>query len=245
MGTLFLILTAMCAIGAVMVAYLPVVQVQHHAEPPPPSHWGDVRRALLAGVASRAFAGGFAFGMYLTVWPIFLTRHGASDWDVALTWTLFAVPAVIFGPWAGRLIDRYGPGTSAVLGAFFSAIVVGTYALAGHVPLILALCMLEGIGFAFAYPAQNTLTVHTAPDDMRGRVIGLVTAVKTGGTLLGALATPVLYTISPITAFGTTSLVLMAGAVALGIGMWADHRRHPPVPPSPPAAAPRESAPTA
>lgn len=246
MGTLFGILTFMCAVGAAMVAYLPVpTSAPHHAEPPPPSHWGDVRRTLLAGVALRACAGGFAFGMYLTIWPIYLTRLGASDWDVALTWTLFAVPAVIIGPWAGRLIDRHGPGFSAVLGAFFSAIVVGAYALTGNVHAILALCMLEGIGFAFAYPAQNTLTVQTSPDDMRGRVIGLVTAVKTGGTLVGALATPILFTINPITAFGTTSLVLMAGAVALAIALYVEHRATPPAPPAPPAPSEREGAPIA
>ena len=246
MGTLFIILTVLCAIGAAMVAYLPVVKaIPHHTEPPPASHWGDVRRLLLAGVSLRACAAGFAFGMYLTIWPIYLTNLGASDWDVALSWTLFAVPAVIFGPWAGRLIDRYGPGRSAVLGAFFSATVVGGYALSSSVELILALCMLEGIGFAFAYPAQNTLTIHTSPDDMRGRVIGLVTAVKTLGTLVGALATPVLFTISPITAFGTTSVVLMLGAIALAVCMFIEDRARPPAPPAPPEPSAREGAPLA
>lgn len=246
MDALFVLLTGMCGVGAVMVAYLPVVKATpHHAEPPPPSHWGDVRRLLLAGVSSRAFAGGFAFGLYITVWPIYLSSLGASEMHVALSWTLFAVPAVLFGPWPGRIIDRSGPGRSAVLGALFSAFVVGAYALTQDFRVILALCMLEGIGFAFAYPAQNMLGVQTAPEDMRGRVIGLITAVKTFGTLLGALAAPLLFARSPATLFVTTSVVLLLGAAALAACMALEHRGRPPAPPSPPAPSEREGAPIA
>ncbi|HQW08639.1 MAG TPA: MFS transporter, partial [Steroidobacteraceae bacterium] len=114
MDTLFMLLTGMCAIGVVGVAYLPVTSNTSRSPEQPPSHWGDVRRALLAGISARAFTSGCAFGIYLTVWPIYLTNMGASDWGVAMSWTLFAIPALVFGPWAGRLIDRNGPGTSAV-----------------------------------------------------------------------------------------------------------------------------------
>ena len=228
MDALFVILTVMCAMGAVMVAYLPVVKAAaHHAAPAPPSHWGDVRHLLLAGVSSRAFAGGFAFGLYLTQWPLYLTSLGASEMHVALSWALFAVPAVLLGPLPGRVIDRSGPGKSAVLGALFSAVVVGAYAITHDFRVILALCMLEGIGFAFAYPAQNMLGVQTAPEDMRGRVIGLITAVKTFGTLVGALAAPLLFAYSPATLFVTTSVVLALGAAALAGCLVLDHRRFP------------------
>jgi hypothetical protein len=95
---------------------------------------------------------------------------------------------------------------------------------------------------AVRYVAFPVVSSSTDRPGLLGRVIGLVTAVKTGGTLLGALAAPVLYTINPITAFGTTSLVLMAGATALGICLAIDHRRRPPAPPQPPEPA-REGVP--
>jgi MFS family permease len=137
---------------------------------------------------------------------------------------MFAVPALVFGPLAGRLIDRQGPERLTVWGAAFSAVVVGAYAFSGSVSMLIGLCMLEGIGFAFSYPAQNTLVVKCAPEALRGRVIGLVTGGRTFGTLVGALATPALYAHSPLHAFGATSAVCLVGAGALGLVLALERR---------------------
>ena len=71
----------------------------------------------------------------------------------------------------------------------------------------------------------------------RGRVIGVVTAVKTFGALVGALATPWLYGVSPRYCFGATSLVLLVGAVVLALALFWEHR-HRPLEASVPAAEP-------
>ncbi len=198
---------------------------------------------LLIGVSARALAGGFAFGLYQTIWPIYLKDIGGKPWDVSMSWTLFALPAIFLAALSGKAIDRYGPGPSAVIGALFSAVVVGCYALTRRIEVLLFLCMIEGIGFAFAYPAQNTLTVQAASDTMRGRVIGVVTAVKTGGALIGALLTAELYQTGAWAAFGTTSIVLVAGAIALAVALVVDHRRpHPPTAVA--LATPAESVPS-
>jgi DHA1 family multidrug resistance protein-like MFS transporter len=238
MSALFLALTVMCVVGALLVARLPHVPLAQEAQAPPGAGarslaarfdealapWRAARRLLLAGIWARATAGGFAFGLYLTVWPLFMRGLGASDWDVSLSWTMFAVPALIFGPVAGRLIDRQGPERLTVWGATFSAVVVGSYAFSGSVAVLIGLCMLEGIGFAFSYPAQNTLVVQCAPEALRGRVIGLITGGRTLGTLLGALATPSLYALSPLHAFGATSAVCLIGAGMLGLALAWERR---------------------
>jgi MFS family permease len=230
LASLFGSLAVMCGVGGVMVYNLPKDDV--HVDPEAhlargPGHWKEVHRGLLAGVATRALAGGFAFGLYQTIWPLYMKRLGAVPWDVSMSWTLFAVPSVLLAAFSGKLIDRRGPALPAVLGASFSAVVVGSYALSPNVTGLLALCMVEGIGFAFAYPAQNALTIHAASPAMRGRVIGVVTAVKTFGALVGALATPWLYGISPLYCFGATSMVLLVGAVALALALAWDHRQPP------------------
>ncbi|MEB3327758.1 MAG: MFS transporter [Candidatus Sericytochromatia bacterium] len=238
MPALFVLLTAMCVVGALLVARLPHVALVEEVVAAPAAGgrgpmarlqealapWRATRRVLLAGVWARATAGGFAFGLYLTAWPLFMRTLGASDWDVSLSWTMFAVPALVFGPFAGRLIDSRGPERLTVWGAAFSAVVVGSYAFAGSVAALLALCMLEGIGFAFSYPAQNTLVVQCAPEALRGRVIGLITGGRTLGTLVGALATPTLYGMSPLHAFGATSVVCLLGAALLGLALAVERR---------------------
>ncbi|MEB3220889.1 MAG: MFS transporter [Candidatus Sericytochromatia bacterium] len=237
MPALFILLTLMCVVGTLMVARLPHVPLADELPPATTSvgwrarleeavaPWRAARRVLLAGVWARATGAGFAFGLYLTVWPLFMRTLGASDWDVSLSWTMFAVPALIFGPMAGRLIDRHGPERLTVWGAAFSSVVVCSYALSGSVGVLIALCVLEGIGFAFSYPAQNTLVVQCAPEALRGRVIGLITGGRTLGTLLGALATPWLYAHGPLYAFGATSVICLAGAALLGLALAVEGRR--------------------
>ncbi|MEB3284879.1 MAG: MFS transporter [Candidatus Sericytochromatia bacterium] len=263
MNALFVSLTVLCAAGAAMVWRLPggraaptsVVPGEADGQPlkgDGPSEqptewaissseairgWGAVRWPLFAGISARAASAGFAFGLYLTVWPLFLRKMGASDWDVALSWTLFAVPALIIGSYAGRLIDRSGPGRPAVLGALFSGGVVISYAYVGDVRLVLALCMLEGVGFAFSYPAANTLMVQAAPETMRGRIIGLVTAIRTLGTLAGTLATPWLYAHSVPSTFWATSCVAFLGAAGLALGLFWERRSAPSSPRQPSQAA--------
>jgi MFS family permease len=230
LGSLFASLAVMCGLGGVMVYNLPKDDV--HVDPEAhqargPGHWNEVRRGMLTGVATRAMAGGFAFGLYQTIWPLYMKRLGAVPWDVSMSWTLFAVPSVLLAAFSGKLIDRRGPAIPAVLGASFSAVVVGSYALTPNITGLLVLCMIEGIGFAFAYPAQNALTIQAASPAMRGRVIGVVTAVKTFGALVGALATPWLYGVSPRYCFGATSLVLLVGAVVLALALFWEHRQPP------------------
>jgi MFS family permease len=248
MNALFIGLTAVCAAGASMVWRLPgqrsvapgavdvapplssplPEELDASASPPAPPEavgWHAIRWPLIAGLVARAASAGFAFGLYLTVWPLFLRKMGATDLDVALSWTLFAVPALLVGAYAGRLIDRVGPERPAVLGALFSAGVVISYAYVGDVWLVLALCMLEGVGFAFSYPAANTLMVQAAPEAMRGRIIGLVTALRTLGTLAGTLFTPWLYGQSVHATFLTTSAVAFVGAAGLAAALFWENRR--------------------
>ena len=35
-----------------------------------------------------------------------MDSRGAADWQIGLSWTLFALPFAAFSPIAGRLVDR-------------------------------------------------------------------------------------------------------------------------------------------
>jgi MFS family permease len=216
MPTLFLVLFGVCLLAGTLVFGMP--EPTRAVAPEVRETQSGVSQTLLLGaVAFRASSGGFANGMYFTVWPLFMQRMGASTWEVGLSWTLFAVPAVILASWAGRLIDRWNPIVFAIAGGVTSTVMVMGYIRVSDVSTLLGLCFLEGIGFAFAYPAISALTLMVAPQNERGRIIGLVTSIRTLGALAGALVTPWLYEKNPHWCFDFTAFYLLMGVVVLGI----------------------------
>jgi MFS family permease len=147
-----------------------------------------------------------------------------------LSWTLFALPAIILAGVAGRTIDRGGPARPLVLGALFSAVLVMSYGMTQNITALLLLGVIEGIGFAFAYPAQSAMMVQIAPEALRGRVIGLITSMSTIGALIGAMGTPLLYKNSPFWVFAVTSSVLFVSALLLAFSLLLARRSRPPEP---------------
>jgi DHA1 family multidrug resistance protein-like MFS transporter len=229
----FWALAVLCGVGGLLVARLPGgghAEAQARREKTggrdPVGIWKEIRWLPFAGLSFRVLANGFAIGMYESIWAIYLRDLGGTPWHISLSWTLFALPAIVLAGMAGRTIDRGGPVRPLVLGALFSSILVMSYGMTQSVPLLLWLGVVEGIGFAFAYPAQSAMMVQLAPEALRGRVIGLITAMSTIGALIGAMLSPLLYKNSPFWVFAVTSSLLFFSALLLALSMaWAKRPR--------------------
>ncbi len=222
----FWALAALCGVGGLLVARLPgggrADARERRAKTggrDPVGVWKQVRWIPFAGLGARVLANGFAIGMYESIWAIYLKDLGGSAWQISLSWTFFALPAILLAGLAGRTIDRAGPARPLVLGALFSAILVLSYGMTQSVWLLVFLGVVEGIGFAFAYPAQSTMMIQIAPEALRGRVIGLVTSMSTIGALIGSVLTPILYKNSPFWVFAVTSGLLFATALLLALAL--------------------------
>ncbi|MNK41299.1 Bacillibactin exporter [compost metagenome] len=217
----------LCGVGGLLVARLPgggradaQARLAKTGGRDPEGVWKQVRWLPFAGLSIRVLANGFAIGMYESIWAIYLRDLGGTPWHISLSWTLFALPAIVFAGMAGRMIDRGGPARPLVLGALFSSILVMSYGMTRSVEVLLWLGVIEGIGFAFAYPAQSAMMVQIAPEALRGRVIGLITSMSTIGALIGAMGTPLLYKNSPFWVFATTSSVLFVSALILAFSLY-------------------------
>ncbi len=214
----FWVLAALCLLSSGFVAKLPGAGRAAAADrAAAPGGWDGVVWPVILGLGARALAGGFAVGLYETVWAIYLKDLGATTWEISLSWTLFAIPPIVLAGAAGRLIDRAGPRGPLLWGTAFSGVIVATYSLTRRVELLLLLGVVDGIGFAFAYPAQNALMVAAAPEALRGRVIALVTALGTVGSLVGVFVVPRLYPLGPHWVFGVTSVLLLASVGVLAM----------------------------
>ncbi len=229
----FWALALLCGVGGLLVAKLPgggradaLARREKSGGRDPVGIWKEVRWIPFAGLSLRVLANGFAIGMYESIWAIYLKDLGGSAWQISLSWTFFALPAIVLAGIAGRTIDRVGPARPLVLGALFSAILVLSYGMTRDVNMLILLGVVEGVGFAFAYPAQSSMMVMIAPEALRGRVIGLITAMSTIGALIGAMTTPILYKISPFWVFAVTSALLFVTALLLAFTVyWARQRR--------------------
>ena len=229
----FWALAVLCGVGGLLVSKLPgggrADARERRAKTggrDPVGIWKKVRWLPFAGLGARVLANGFAIGMYESIWAIYLKDLGGSAWQVSLSWTFFALPAILLAGLAGRTIDRAGPARPLVLGALFSAILVLSYGMTQNVWLLIILGVVEGIGFAFAYPAQSTMTVQIAPEALRGRVIGLVSSMSTIGALIGAMVTPLLYKNGPFWVFAVTSGLLVSTALILALAILASRSDH-------------------
>ena len=119
-----------------------------------------------------------SFYLLLSTVPLYARSAGASTGTAGLTTTaltLSSVAAYLFTP---RLMARYG--VRLVLAAGLVALGLPALALAvsANIALIMAVCMVRGVGFAVLCVAGGALTVSLIPPQRRGEGLALVGVVS-------------------------------------------------------------------
>ena len=112
----------------------------------------DARRAgaaAMRGVVMLAFSIGLVYGVYNVIWSLFMKTIGATDWQVGLSFSLFALPLVLTAPLAGWASDRLdrrwlGAGSTAS-----TAIIAPIYPFLHSIPAVI------GVGVVEASPPIN------------------------------------------------------------------------------------------
>ena len=85
----------------------------------------------------------------------------------------FAFTAVIARPLAGRLTDEHGRRAVVLVGATVSAFAGALYFLPAGIPGLVLARLVQGAGEALVFTAGLTWTADIAPEDGRGRSLGL------------------------------------------------------------------------
>lgn len=138
------------------------------------------------GVVIVGVAGGLGAGVYETCWSLLMTSRHAAEWQVGLSWTLFAISFAVFSPVAGRLTDRLDRRSLAISGVVVMTGFLVAYPFLPSAALLIGLGPLEAIAVAVAFPAAQSLLSQLVAPDALGRAQGVFTTAESGA--IGAMS---------------------------------------------------------
>ncbi|HEX5984247.1 MAG TPA: MFS transporter [Solirubrobacterales bacterium] len=145
-------------------------------------------RLSFAGVFAVTFCGVLAVGSVLPVLPRYV--HGpldSGDIAVGIVIGAYAVTGLLLRPVAGRLADTHGRKPMVLAGAILVAVGGLLYLPSLGVAGLVLARMVLGAGEGTVYTAGSAWIVDLAPDERRGRVLGLYGLAVWGGLSLGPL----------------------------------------------------------
>ncbi len=198
-----------------------------------------LNRSLVAAVVIH-FGFSLAFGTYEVVWSLFLESLGASIAWVGLTFMIFGISMMVVAPWAGRLVDRYGPFRFAAVGGVLICLSGVAYAVSTEPVFPTLVTPVEGAAEALLMPALYALVAFGSPSGRSSTAQGIFGAVGTIGLIVATIVAAVLWESGRGWPF--VFFALGGGTcLALGLGILLLDRR---APVAAPGAAPGGAAPT-
>ncbi len=228
LGSLFgmdrMALLFMIAAGGALLACLPVlaskavpvdVEVDREASAEPLPRTGRAGR-MVRGVMLAAVLGGVLSGAYESSWSLLMHLRGASDVELGLSWTLFAIPFVVAAPIAGWLADHYDRRWLVVIGMSSGIVFAVLYPWLPSVAWLMGLGSFEAIGVALAYPAAQALLSDAVTEGSVGRAQGTMASLQTAAIAVSTAAGGALFGVTawlPFTVAAGCGLAMMVAVV--------------------------------
>ncbi|HEV2728189.1 MAG TPA: MFS transporter [Solirubrobacterales bacterium] len=172
-----------------------------------------------AGIFAVTFCGLIGVGSVLPVLPRYI--HGPLDsGDVAVGVVVgaYAVTGLLLRPVAGRLADTRGRKPTVLLGAALVALSGLLYLPSLGIAGLIVARLLLGAGEGAVYTAGSAWIVDLAPEERRGRVLGLYGLAVWGGLSVGPLFGELLLDAGGYTAVWIFAAVMpvLGALIALG-----------------------------
>jgi MFS family permease len=155
-----------------------------HANPAGMSHIYRQFMPLFGGL----FFCHLGIGMSLSAVPFYVQeRLGGGDIAVGAAVTAIALAVVVTRPFAGRLGDRYGYKLIMLLGAALCLVAGALYFVAVREEVLVAVRLLHGVAEGAVFTSGATWLVKLAPEERRGKFVGLFGVSMWTGITLGTL----------------------------------------------------------
>jgi DHA1 family multidrug resistance protein-like MFS transporter len=215
LGAVFVMSAITCGVAAIALSMLPGAHAEQPVELPLPQRAMVLTRKLLPLLLLGAGTS-YMIGTFDTIWPLYMTFRGASTLAVGLSFTAFALPAMLLSAQAGSLGDRLGPRRLIIGALVATALFSAIYPFVTSVGWLIGLGLIEGALTISGSPSLIAEVSRAAPPGQQGRTQGLFQTVQTAIQIVGALAGGALFAISPTYAFLAISTVCLIGA-AVGL----------------------------
>lgn len=149
------------------------------------------------------------------VLPVYVAQRWGASAPVGLVVGALAAGLLLFRPWIGLLIDRWGRKPILWLGLLIMICILPLYSWSPTPGWLMAVRILHGISQAAFATASQTLLADLVPAERRTAMMGYLAMSNTIGFSLGPLLGSVLFAVSGF----TTVLLVMAGLTALGFAI--------------------------
>jgi MFS family permease len=155
---------------------------------------------------------------FVMILPLFARRFesfGAGVQALGASAMAFALTSLISAPFMGMLADRFGRRPIILLSLSAYTLAFCGYLVANTVWLLILLRGLAGVFTAGLVPAMTSMVGDLAPEDRRGRWIGIVNGGASAGWVVGPLLGGLLYDRFGYSVSITASVAMAAGALLL------------------------------
>jgi MFS family permease len=183
-------------------------------------------RAALRDKASRRFftAHGqscLGSGLAHVALPLLAYDKTGSAWAVTAVLIPDLMPAILFGPLLGALVDRIGWRTCAIAADLLRFLGFSLVVFAHSFPALVLAAAFAGTGTALFAPAALAGVSHLAPGERRPAALGLFGALDDIGLTVGpALAAGLLAVTGPELLLGANAVTFALSALLLaGVGV--------------------------
>ncbi|WP_160724717.1 MFS transporter [Bacillus sp. USDA818B3_A] len=113
-----------------------------------------------------------AFYMLYPTMPIFIKQMGGNESQVGLAMGAFMLSAVIFRPFIGGLLDRFGRRPFIIWGLILFALIMYMYNWVDGIVLLMGLRILHGVSWAVTTTSFLTAITDMIPTRRRGEGMG-------------------------------------------------------------------------
>lgn len=118
------------------------------------------------------FVGVMGISMVSPLLPVYAKDLGANGVWLGLTFSSFAVTQAIFGPFAGRLSDRYGRKPFILAGLLIYVVAAIGYLTAQSFYQVIAFRMFSGLGTSLIFSVARAYIGDMTPPGQEGRWLG-------------------------------------------------------------------------
>lgn len=181
-----------CSVLSLVSALLIVIRVREtHAEPeiqPTPMGTLSFHTPSLIGVCITGFTASFAMGLVHPILPLFGNEViGLDEASIGLLFGAMGVTRFVVKAPSGVLSDHVGRKRVIVMGLAFNGIFTTAISFSRSFLTILLPSVARAVGLGMILPSMNALVTSLTTKEKRGKVMGIFSASRNLGLVVGPL----------------------------------------------------------